>query len=211
MYADNSRHDGCYREGKKSGAGTLRYATGAIFEGEFYDDLRHGTGRLELPNGEYFDGQWEKDLPHGHGVYVDGRFGGERFEGSWNRGVRSGAGKLVQGWAKKGKEQGEVGGDGENEEGVPEQTAWFSGSFEGGLPHGDGMMGYGPATYCGRVEQGVWTGGGGRVDLGENRGTFEGMWFDGLPRGGGRWLCAESGFEEDCTFKEGYYKQIWPN
>lgn len=203
LWADGSRHDGHYRAGKKMGVGTLLYATGATFEGEFEDDFRHGVGRLELPNGSWYDGQWAEDVPHGYGVFVGAGRWGERFEGSWQRGVRCGGGRLVQGGdEERDGSEGMVGkGD----------AAWYSGNFEEGLPHGDGMMGYGPTTYCGHVEHGEWTGGGGRVDLGEGAGSFEGVWLDGLPRGSGRWRHVQMGVEEDCTFKEGYSKLIWPS
>lgn len=208
LWADNSRYDGYYRAGERSGVGTLQYATGAMFEGEFDGDMRHGAGRLELSDGASYDGQWCRDVPHGHGVFVDAGEGGERFEGSWHNGMRSGGGRLVQGWAEE--EEGTSARCGRGASGLG-GTAWYSGNFEGGFPHGDGTMGYGPATFCGHVEQGVWTGGGGRVDLGDGTGSFEGAWCDGLPTGSGRWRYKQSGVEADCSFKEGYSKLIWPS
>ncbi|CAM9976458.1 unnamed protein product [Laminaria digitata] len=213
-WADGSRYDGYYKTGERSGAGTLRYATGAVYKGNFLRDLKHGVGRLELPCGAAYDGDWEGDLPHGFGVYVDGGGGGERFEGGWSRGLRCGGGKLTQGWAEEEEEAGgarEVGDDGRVKiEGARAKVGWYSGNFEDGLPHGDGMMGYGQATYFGHVEQGEWTGGGGRIDSGDGVGSFEGMWLEGLPRGGGRWRCDTTGAEVDCTFEEGHSKRIWP-
>lgn len=229
-WSDGSRYDGYYKTGERSGAGTLRYATGAVYKGDFLRDLKHGVGRLELPSGAAYDGDWEGDVPHGYGVYVDASEGGERFEGGWSRGLRCGGGKLTQGWAEKeeeeavegeggateaGEERGGgdargVGDDSGNIEGARSCVGWYSGNFEAGLPHGDGMMGYGQATYFGHIEQGEWTGGGGRIDPGDGVGSFEGMWLEGLPRGGGRWRCGKSGAEVDCTFEEGHSKKIWP-
>lgn len=205
LWADGSRHDGFYRAGKRCGVGKLMYATGAVYDGEFECDLRHGSGRLVLPNGSSYDGQWVSDVPHGHGVYVEAGPGGERFEGSWNRGVRCGAGTLVQGCDEGGADgsNGSGGGGGS-------VAAWYSGNFDDGLPHGDGVMGYGSAMFCGHIEHGVWTGGGGKVDLGDGTGSFEGTWRDGLPRGRGRWRGSPNGDEVDCTFREAYAKSIWP-
>lgn len=214
VWADGSRYDGSYRAGKRSGFGVLHHSTGATFTGQFECDLRHGSGCLALPDGSSYDGEWAADAPHGYGVYVEAGAGGERFEGSWNRGVRSGAGTLVQGYELI-EEGNAVGVDGEDEIKSGQtfgDTAWYSGNFEAGLPHGDGVMGYGPATFCGHMEHGVWTGGGGRVDLGDGSGTFEGTWSDGLPQGRGRWCKKDSPGETgaDCSFKEGYAKLIWP-
>lgn len=200
MWADGSRHDGYYKAGWRSGVGTLKYASGAVFEGQFQNDQRHGVGRLELLDGSSYDGEWVKDVPHGLGVFVDAGSGGERFEGSWERGLRSGGGRLVQGWV----------GTREDDGGSLAGTAWYSGSFKDGLPHGEGAMGYGSATFCGHVERGVWTGGG-RIDLGGENGSFEGTFSDGLPSGSGRWRWEGSGVEMDCSFEEGYSRKIWPS
>lgn len=209
VWADGSRHDGNYRAGMKSGFGTLHYASGAVFEGQFEADRRHGIGRLELPEGSSYVGEWERDVPHGFGVFVDAAGGGERYEGSWKRGVRSGGGRLIQGWAEEGQ-------GGEN---LPDlassvstdrfkDLAWYSGNFKDGLPHGEGAMGYGLATFCGHVERGEWTGGRGVLDLGGGRGSFEGTFSKGLPRGNGSWRWEKSGVEMDCTFEEGYTSSI---
>lgn len=197
MWADGSRYEGLYRGGKRSGYGTLLYVSQAIYKGNFECDLRHGSGRLTLPCGSYYDGQWVTDIPHGHGVYVEAGTNGERFEGSWHKGVRCGAGTLVQG--------AQEAADG-TESRASSGSAWYSGNFEAGLPHGNGAMGYGRATFCGHIERGMWTGGGGRVDLGDEAGSFEGMWHNGLPQGRGRWCSSPNGTEVDATFKEGYSK-----
>lgn len=208
LWADNSRHDGMYAAGMRSGAGTLLYASGAMYEGEFEDNARHGVGRLELPGGASYDGQWAHDVPHGFGVFVDEACGGERFEGRWERGMRSGGGRLVEGWAASGADTDENDGDEveAKEERKPEE-AWYTGNFVNGLPHGEGAMGYGSVTFYGHVERGMWTGGGGTLDLGEGQGRFEGSWSHGLPRGRGRWTCQKSGIEVDCTFEEGFATQ----
>lgn len=216
MYADGSCHEGFYSRGERSGVGTMHYASGAVYEGEFKAGRRHGVGRLELATGgASYDGDWVEDVPHGHGIHVDPAGGGERFEGSWRRGIRSGGGTLVQGWAEKGGQEGAGKGEQEQEEegkggGDSSEVAWYSGNFCGGYPHGDGMMMYGPMTYWGHVERGVWNGGG-RIDLGEpGLGSFEGSWLDGIPRGSGRWQSKQSRLEVDCTFEQGYSGQLLP-
>lgn len=215
MFADGSCHEGFYAAGERSGVGTMTYASGAVYEGEFKAGLRHGVGRLELATetgGASYDGDWVNDVPHGYGVHVDPAGGGERFEGRWRHGIRSGGGTLVQGWAGKGEqEEEEQHAEGEGEESggeVSSDVAWYSGSFCGGYPHGDGMMMYGSMTYCGHVERGMWNGGG-KIDLGEpGLGTFEGSWLDGVPRGSGRWQSKQSQLEVDCTFEQGFSGQI---
>ncbi|CAN0210764.1 unnamed protein product, partial [Ascophyllum nodosum] len=212
VWADGSRHHGYYRAGLKSGVGTLHYASGAVFEGQFEADRRHGVGRLELPGGSSYDGEWARDVPHGFGVFVDATRGGERFDGSWKRGVRSGGGLLVQGWAQSGQGGEHLAGPASSASADGfKDLAWYSGNFVNGLPHGERVMGYGLATFCGHVEHGEWTDGGGMLDLVDGRGTFEGTFSNGLPRGSGRWHRKESGVEMDCTFKEGYASNIRPS
>lgn len=211
-YASGAVFEGDFKGGVRHGVGRLE------LEGE--GGGRSGGGKAS------YDGEWVNDVPHGFGVFVSPAGGGERFEGSWRNGVRSGNGTLVQRWApeeeeekregeeekgqkkeENGAEEGD-GGVGKEKVGAQEgdassEVALYSGSFEDGLPDGDGMMRYGSATFCGHVEKGEWNGGG-RFDFGENgKGSFEGTWHDGLPSGSGRWRGREKGGEVDCTFEEG--------
>ena len=66
------------------GRGTMTWASGDRYEGDFEKDLYHGRGTFTWADGRRYEGEWEKNLRHGRGVY---RFGGGRglFDGAWAR------------------------------------------------------------------------------------------------------------------------------
>ncbi|AVK76808.1 Morn repeat incomplete domain containing protein [Pandoravirus macleodensis] len=49
-----------WKDYARHGHGTMRYANGSVFEGEWIGDARH-RGRMFHPSGPVFDGAWEKD------------------------------------------------------------------------------------------------------------------------------------------------------
>lgn len=49
-----------WKDYARHGHGTMRYANGSVFEGEWSDDARR-RGRMSHPGGLVFDGTWEKD------------------------------------------------------------------------------------------------------------------------------------------------------
>ena len=73
------------------GAGTLRYADGSSYTGEFIDGCREGQGRWQdAPDYEgnvwlRYEGEWKADKRHGHGkeTLVDPDVGPEVKEGLW--------------------------------------------------------------------------------------------------------------------------------
>lgn len=40
------------------------------YEGEFVDTLRHGKGSMKYAHGDIYQGEFERDLFHGFGVYI---------------------------------------------------------------------------------------------------------------------------------------------
>ena len=51
------------------GRGTLQYADGTIYEGDFAHNKRHGRGRISYASGEQYQGEWFKGFMTGRGVY----------------------------------------------------------------------------------------------------------------------------------------------
>ena len=80
-------HGACYGQ---------EITTTNYYNGDTYTGTRDGEGRrsgwgtLIWANGDRYDGEWSKDMPHGHGtlVWADG----SRYEGNWVRGQRQGNG-----------------------------------------------------------------------------------------------------------------------
>ena len=63
------------------GVGTMAYANGDFYSGEWINDLRHGKGTMSYANGDIYVGEWEKNVRHGYGTmsYKNGVI----YEGEW--------------------------------------------------------------------------------------------------------------------------------
>ena len=64
--------------------GTITYANGDKYVGEFRDDKYNGQGTYTYANGDKYVGEWRDGLPNGQGTYTsaDGRV----KEGIWENG-----------------------------------------------------------------------------------------------------------------------------
>lgn len=69
LYADGDKYVGEWMNGKKSGKGELIYINGDKFSGKWRDDKACGVGRLEYANGDVYEGEWEFDQRHGGSNY----------------------------------------------------------------------------------------------------------------------------------------------
>jgi len=74
-WANGSKYDGEWKDGKTHGQGTYLWASGGKYVGEFKNGKRHGQGTYTGTNGEIYVGEWKKSKRHGRGTYtyVDGR------------------------------------------------------------------------------------------------------------------------------------------
>lgn len=119
--------------GKKNGkgnstftVGTLTYAKGGKYEGEFKNDARNGegtflliSGREETPGGGSYEGQWKNDLRNGTGTLTYPN--GDVYHGEWVDDRRQGKGKGGNNGRNDGiRERGQV------RRGVDEQRAGAS-------------------------------------------------------------------------------------
>jgi hypothetical protein len=86
-FPDGTVFVGEFNDGNKSGVGTIKYADGAVYEGEFAEDAPHGRGKYTTPKGVY-----EGHLHYGHkqglgkmtfvnGNVYEGNFNEDRIEG----------------------------------------------------------------------------------------------------------------------------------
>ena len=59
----------------------MKYANGAIFQGNFYNGLKHIEGKLTEPDGSSYDGFWKNDQRCGLGIknFKDGSW----YDGEW--------------------------------------------------------------------------------------------------------------------------------
>ena len=75
-----SKKSKSFKLGKIIGKGELKYANGAVYNGDLLFDIRHGKGKMVFTNGESYEGEWRNGLRSGQGVqkwvYGD-RYSGE--------------------------------------------------------------------------------------------------------------------------------------
>ena len=73
------------------GEGTMTYARGGVYKGEWRNNVRHGKGTYTYANGDVYVGYWNNDkMTNGRIDYKDGSY----YEGEFSGGMRSGNGKL---------------------------------------------------------------------------------------------------------------------
>jgi len=57
-YADGSRYEGQFFEGRPEGWGSFYYVTGETYTGSFREGVPHGRGSRESPDGQVIRGEW---------------------------------------------------------------------------------------------------------------------------------------------------------
>ena len=140
--------DECVEGDCVNGKGTMVYATGHRYTGEFKNGVRHGEGVFLLPGNRKIVGVWvDNDVRQGKFTGADGTI----YEGEWEFRERNGRGTLTFPDGRK-----------------------YVGEFKSGQRHGRGTMTWPDGrTYVGDYQNGARTGQGkmtypdGRVVEGE--------------------------------------------
>jgi len=153
-YADGSRYEGLFRDGKSNGKGTFYDVSGATYEGSFRNNLKHGQGTLIKVDGTKQRGQW-----------LDGEYLGEGLVAKDGEGCVSGNCS-----------------DGQGTYIYSKSAARYVGTFKDGLAHGKGICYYANGErYEGEWAEGSFNGIG-TLFL-EDGSTAEGFWVDGTYMG----------------------------
>ena len=74
--------------GQREGHGTLRFASGNVYEGELKADKQEGHGTERYASGNVYEGQWKAGKKEGRGMY---RFAsGNVYDGEWKEDKKHG-------------------------------------------------------------------------------------------------------------------------
>jgi len=73
--------------------GTVMFADGNTYIGEFRKDKPHGKGKFTFVTGDSYDGQYEVGKPHGRGLYTFPN--GSTYRGEFNHGKLEGFGTMT--------------------------------------------------------------------------------------------------------------------
>ena len=90
VYAAGDMFEGQWLAGKFHGHGKYTTATGNVYEGEFANDQFHGRGMYSFVNGNMYEGEWAEEKRHGRGkdTYADGG----SYDGEYANGEKHGMG-----------------------------------------------------------------------------------------------------------------------
>jgi hypothetical protein len=91
--ADQSRYVGDFRDGERSGVGTLTSPDG-VYRGQWQQGVPDGEGIFEGADGAHYDGGWREGRQSGFGL-AEGP-PGLVYEGTWVRGQKQGFGREVR-------------------------------------------------------------------------------------------------------------------
>lgn len=84
VYANGDRYDGEFRGGRRNGCGTFTFSNRRIYVGQFQDDQFHGRGIWTLENGDRYIGEFRDNKCDGQGTFIS--VDGSQKTGIWENG-----------------------------------------------------------------------------------------------------------------------------
>ena len=201
-YKISLEYKGDIKNNIPDGSGTITYADGSKYEGEFQNGWRNGQGIEYYKNGNpKYNGKWENDKYHGYGTYTE--LNGDKYTGDFQKGWRHGNGTLT--YSNGDKYTGMFNYDQFNNDGILTYAngSKYEGQFYNGKFDGDGILTYyygtkyegefkndkyhgqGTITYAdgskyeGEFKNGNYHGKG--ISLWPNGDKYDGQFENGLP------------------------------
>lgn len=169
--------NGCTHGDCKEGVGILGYADGSKYEGNFENGKLNGYGTWYFANGEKYVGMFYQNYCHGRGIHY--KNDGSKIIGVWERG--SYIGTLLNKNGEEGCIKGDC-DMGSGVYIFKDGKAKYEGSFENGAPNGEGICHYSEGNwYEGSWVNGKFNGVGAMYMLDGN--VVSGIWQEGVYQG----------------------------
>ena len=89
-YANGSVYTGQWKDGKRNGKGTHKWPDGSSYTGQWKDNHINGEGTYKNKDGTVYNGQWKDGKPDGQGTYTN--INGVKFSGIWINDLLNGKG-----------------------------------------------------------------------------------------------------------------------
>ncbi|HHS95156.1 MAG TPA: peptidase C14 caspase catalytic subunit p20, partial [Phaeodactylibacter sp.] len=188
-YADGSRYEGQFKNGKLHGFGTRYLANGDKHVGSYYNNFPHGSGTLFLADGSQKEGEWV------NGEYMGNAFREMGVEGCIKGDCINGEGTYIY------------------QDGV----AKYTGQFKNGLANGQGVCTYANGErYEGEWKDGSFYGYGtlhlldGTKATGYwKEGTYVGTHQEETPPESSEVKIPADDFAEELTHREAINMKVW--
>ena len=190
----------CIKGNCTNGKGTMTWADGGKYVGQWKDGKEHGKGTMTRDGGKYV-GQWKDGKEHGKGTMTWDD--GGKYVGQWKDGKEHGKGTIT--WADGKKYVGKF-KDGDMIEGV---NTWpggdkYVGEFKDGRGHGYGTYTWSSGEFAGDKYVGHWKNGfmhGQGTKTWANGSKYVGLWKNGKRHGEGTITlangCIDNGIWDD--------------
>lgn len=168
---------GCLTGDCKNGEGVYAYADGSKYEGLFQDGKIEGQGTFFFPNGDKYVGQFQAGYSHGQGTLYHAD--GTRTSGKWQNGEF--INDINTNFSEIGCITGDC-NNGAGVYVYQDRVAKYNGDFQNGKPHGQGHITYANGEiYLGSWANGQFNGEGTLTLLDGSK--VSGIWKDGAFEG----------------------------
>jgi hypothetical protein len=93
-YADGDKYVGEYKDNKRNGQGAYTFASGDKYVGEYKDDKRNGQGAYTFASGDKYVGEYKDGKYNGQGTYT--LADGNKYVGEFKDGKENGQGSYMR-------------------------------------------------------------------------------------------------------------------
>lgn len=185
---------------KKEGTGTMYYASGTVYVGQWKNDEENGFGTKTWYDGDKYEGQFLGGNQNGYGVYI--WTDGNKYEGQFQNGCINGHGVYI--WTDGSKYVGEWKDGRQHGKGIYtyKNGGEYNGDFVNGEMRGNGTFTWlDGAKYIGEFKD--WYRNGAGTMEWANGNKYIGEWKDDKPNGQGTMYFRDGGVYSG-EWKDGY-------